>query len=243
MFNSDSLFDVGLHPSTLYPLVSPRPHSLFVGSNRIQKPPATPIPMGIHALVKAKEKQPNILQESNNPFITEEQEELLDALSPTYDRLVINKGWWILEILPFQVLQRGRGRDVNYFWYVPDVVLENIRSKLVFISTINFRPHLGASRTIPHQLDGFKVHRSVRLRMNAEFEDEHAREMGRRYVPKAEFHLEPTWVDWVYNVSMICTYHIRLTPDLFFYIHIYCNLGSLLYVTYDTTLNYLMYTS
>ncbi|KAF8811050.1 hypothetical protein BYT27DRAFT_7336427 [Phlegmacium glaucopus] len=175
MFISDALPDIGIDPSTLYPIVTPRLPALPVGFNRIQSPPVTPIPIDIYALLKEKKKQPNLLAESKIPFETEEQEELLDAMSPIYDGLAMNKGWWILEVLPFQVLQRGRGNDVwvNYFW-----------------------PHMGTPRTIPNQkLTGYKVHRSVQLRKSAEFEDEHAREMNKRYNPQPQFLVEPTWVD------------------------------------------------
>ena len=123
MFNSESLFDIGLDPCTLYPFVTPRPPPLPVGSNRIQKPPATPIPISIHALSVKKEKQPHILADSRIPFLgTEEQEELHDAISPKYDQLKRNKAWWALEIIPLpQIFQRGRGGEddcVRYIWYV-----------------------------------------------------------------------------------------------------------------------------
>ena len=54
------------------------------------------------------------------PFNTEEEEELYDALSPKYDKLRINKAWWILEILPIpQVKVPGRGGSwVEHCWYV-----------------------------------------------------------------------------------------------------------------------------
>ena len=31
--------------------------------------------------------------------------------------------------------------------------------------------------------------------MKAEFEDERARKKGKKYVPKAHFYVEPTWID------------------------------------------------
>jgi len=51
-------------------------------------------------------------------------------------------------------------------------------------------------RFIPKQrTNGLKVHRSVKLRMEAEFEDEKRRNKGKKYIPKPHFKVEPTWID------------------------------------------------
>jgi hypothetical protein len=56
------------------------------------------------------------------------------------------------------------------------------------------RSNLARPRFIPKQAtNGVKVHRSVKLRMEAEYED--AREKGEKYDPRAHFHVEPTWID------------------------------------------------
>ncbi len=48
---------------------------------------------------------------------------------------------------------------------------------------------------IPDQrVNGFKVHRSVKMRMGAEFEDEKKKGKGRKYTPMAKFEVEPTWI-------------------------------------------------
>ena len=58
------------------------------------------------------------------------------------------------------------------------------------------RANMGAPRYIPQQRSaGFKVHRSVKLRMEAEYEDEKRRANGKRYIPKPVFKVEPIWVD------------------------------------------------
>jgi len=178
MFNSDALFKIGLDPSTLHPSVTPRPRPLPIGSHRIRSPPRIPIPIDIRALLKKQTKQPDLLAESEIPYFgTEEEEELRDALSPKYDQLKRIKAWWILEILPFvPAFQKG---------HHDDVCANNLG---------DFRPHFGAPRVIPHQ-NGIKVHRSVSLRKKAEYEDERAWKRGKRYVPKAHFGVEPTWVD------------------------------------------------
>ena len=51
---------------------------------------------------------------------------------------------------------------------------------------------MGNPRVIPHQKDnGIKVHRSVKLRMESEIEGS----KGEKYVPKAMWDVEPTWID------------------------------------------------
>lgn len=45
-----------------------------------------------------------------HPFVSEEEEELFDALSPIYDQLKLAKPWWVLELLPIkQKMQRENG--------------------------------------------------------------------------------------------------------------------------------------
>jgi hypothetical protein len=178
MFNSAGLFNIGLDPSTLYPYVAPRPPPLPVGSHRVQSPPANPIPIRSTAhLVKKKKSHPEVkalLEQARTPFLgTEEEEELNDIMSPKYDQLKIKKPWWVLEILPLRLrYQRGDSQWVTYFG-----------------------SNMGRPRFIPKQRDGFKVHRSVNMRMEAEIEVERKRRKGKKYKPKPEFRFEPHWVD------------------------------------------------
>lgn len=178
MFDSQALRSIGLDPSTLYPFVTPRAPPLPLGSNRIAKVPSNPIPVRLHAhLVKKRKEHPEVVGLSEGVHAsaqvgTEEEEELKDALSPAYDQLTIKKAWWALEILPLQLrYQRGNNQWVTY------------------IGSNMARP-----RFIPKQAkNGVKVHRSVKLRMEAEYED--ARRKGKKYSPRAHFHVEPTWID------------------------------------------------
>ena len=120
-FNEELLPKVGIDPLTLYGVVPARPISLDVESNRIQKPPAISICRSIRALFRhcdnTKDPQSD---ESSFSFSTEEEEELHDAISPKYDQLRRQKGWWIVEILPLpQVKQPGlHGAWVRHCWYV-----------------------------------------------------------------------------------------------------------------------------
>lgn len=55
---------------------------------------------------------------------------------------------------------------------------------------------MGNPRYIPQQhSNGFKVHRSVKMRLEAEYEDEKKRRRGKRYAPKPEWKVDPTYVD------------------------------------------------
>ena len=38
----------------------------------------------------------------HHPFVSEEEEDLFDALSPIYDQLKLAKPWWVLEFLPMK---------------------------------------------------------------------------------------------------------------------------------------------
>ncbi|KXN83389.1 hypothetical protein AN958_01526 [Leucoagaricus sp. SymC.cos] len=133
------------------------------------RPPLLSIDPEKHKIPEVHAQHP----EAPPPFLgSEEEEEFHDALSPAYDQLKIKKAWWILEILPLYLsYQRGDNEWVT-----------RVGSNLA-------RP-----RFIPKQItSGIKVHRSVRLRMEAQYENE--KKKGKQYKPKAHFRVEPTWID------------------------------------------------
>ncbi|KAJ3741442.1 hypothetical protein DFH05DRAFT_1506115 [Lentinula detonsa] len=100
-------------------------------------------------------------------FKTEEELDLEDALSPIYDQLSLAPGWWALEFWPVKnKFHDGSGK---------------------FVSEIGC--NLGRARRIPRQKQGVKIHRSVKMRMEAQYED------GGKYVPKAKF--DPKYVTWI----------------------------------------------
>ncbi|KAG6864997.1 hypothetical protein C0991_005732 [Blastosporella zonata] len=90
---------------------------------------------------------------------TEEEYELQDALSPIYDQLSLAWFWWFLELLPLK--RRLQHSDNSWTTY--------------------FSPNFGHGRIIPHQKKQIKVHRSVKLRMDAQYPD------GTKYKPQASF--------------------------------------------------------
>jgi uncharacterized protein (DUF2235 family) len=178
MFDTERLRGIGLDPTTLYPLPLPVPPPLSTRGSRIGRL-ALPWLHFRSASAPPKTGEPTIEQNDlgvdshdSEGVLTqgsEVQEELHDAMAPLYDQLHLNWAWWLLELLPM----KDRYQKSDNTW----------------VST--FGCNLGQPRFIPHQKVGLLVHRSVKMRMETEFEGE----PGKRYKPRASFSVEPTWVD------------------------------------------------
>ncbi|KAK0237401.1 hypothetical protein EDD85DRAFT_830042 [Armillaria nabsnona] len=176
MFDSGRLRQIGIDPATLYPSVMPRPPALSVGSAPIPTAQTqTPLLKTIiskfwHHPLPVSDEDQTFAQEASveDPQIgTEEEEELRDALSPIHDQLKLSKSWWILELIPLKFRQQlGNGKWASWFGL-----------------------NLGRPREIPNSSSNVKVHRTVRMRMEA-FR-EHNR---RKYKPRADFK-NPIWID------------------------------------------------
>jgi hypothetical protein len=175
LFYTDILADLGINPDALWPEVittptptpSGTPYPTINGSNG--KSPTSPgldVPIS-ETPASANGPPPNTASTLTNAStlttLTTPEIELGDTVSPIYDQLRIAPVWWFLELLPI----RHKFQDRNNVWHR-------------YISC-NF----GRARHIPHQSDGFKVHRSVKIRM----------EQDPTYRPRAEFQREPEWVD------------------------------------------------
>ncbi|KAK0445919.1 hypothetical protein EV421DRAFT_1734551 [Armillaria borealis] len=176
MFDSERLREIGLDPATLYPFVTARPPALSVGSAMI--PTGRRKTLLLKRLVSKLRRHPLPVSDEGQPFAqeasiedppigTEEEEELRDALSLMYDQLKLSKSWWILELVPLEFRQQ----------------VEN--GKLVS----RFGLNLGRPREIPNSSSRVKVHRTVRMRIEASHEHN-----GRKYKPKAHFK-NPIWID------------------------------------------------
>jgi hypothetical protein len=120
------------------------------------------------------------------PVLTEEEEELRDALSPVYDQLSLKWIWWLLEFIPMK--HKYQRSDTTW-----EAWLGFVYTLLYTVMSLNVltRWNLARARVIPKQKKGYKVHRSVKLRMEAEHEEY----PGIKYKPRAMFSVEPTWVD------------------------------------------------
>ncbi|PBK59689.1 hypothetical protein ARMSODRAFT_1071279 [Armillaria solidipes] len=182
MFDSQRLRLLGLDPTTLHPFVTPRPPALSVDSAMMIRsgPPKPPLKQRLVSAIRRRtlpsdmpgpedEAHASALLEEYRPIGTEEEEELRDALSPIYDQLKRSRSWWILEVIPME-FRHQKGDDKWVSW---------------------FGPNLARPRIIPKQSSGVKVHRSVRLRMDAF----HEHNPQKKYKPKAHLAVTPTWVD------------------------------------------------
>ena len=154
--------DIGLDPATLYPIVLPRPPAITIDSIHPKLFISDP---------PKKPPTPEELAKISSEQLTQtgEQIELADALAPIYDMLASASAWWLLEIFPlrFRYQTSDNTWQRSYYW------------------------NLGSGRVIPDQsVKGVRVHRSVKTRLDAEYQD------GRKYWPKANLDLKyVTWVD------------------------------------------------
>jgi len=87
MFKADALREAGLDPSRLYPHVLPRPEALLL---KQANPDRVGYKNGAVSVVR-----PGVV-------LTEEEEDLADALSPINDQLSLSPVWWLLELVPMR---------------------------------------------------------------------------------------------------------------------------------------------
>jgi len=167
IFDSLGLARVGLDPAALWPVVLPRPPITDLD-------PANPANF-LQRIPKVKPSDDlafsvSLERESFAALLAQSEEELdrMDALAPVYDQLALKAGWWLLELWP--VRHEHQQNDTNWeIWH---------------------KPNWGTGRYIPHaKRKRVKVHRSVKMRMEAQYDD------GKKYVPAAtNFDLQ--YVDW-----------------------------------------------
>ncbi|KAI0053464.1 hypothetical protein FA95DRAFT_1531273 [Auriscalpium vulgare] len=164
-FHRNTFADIGMDPTSLYPIVLPRPPAL----------PATPSLAGKSARTVREQtegtlvEEPQAAEDAAATMRSEEEEDAADAVSPLYDMLRLKKGWWILEVLPLR--QRVKQKE-NLKW------------------EHDISWNLGRARVIPEQ-EGHKVyiHRSVKIRMDAEDLK------GGKYKPRPELPHKFEWAD------------------------------------------------
>ncbi|KAG2116365.1 hypothetical protein BD769DRAFT_1486352 [Suillus cothurnatus] len=174
IFHRDMFAKIGMDHKSLYPVIKawePRPPAIYQSPTAL--PPGSPKPTTkAHELPPpevVKDDPTMVVYTDGGKFVNEELEDLADATSPMYDQLRLARAWWILEVIP-QMLH-----------YQDDT-----SNSLVDQYTVN----MGHGRHVPRQhLDGVKVHRSVKIRMEAD------NLKGGKYWPKAKLKVEPKWVD------------------------------------------------
>ena len=123
IFKTEMLREIGIDPHTLHPSVHTRPPALFdkAKSQFIERPTSTSLCKSIRSLFQsseAKRRAKDAEKEEKPPFISEEEEELRDALSPKFDQLKLARLWWILEVLPVSMTNQKDNKRVSYIGYV-----------------------------------------------------------------------------------------------------------------------------
>ncbi|KAF9256077.1 hypothetical protein L218DRAFT_837569, partial [Marasmius fiardii PR-910] len=163
MFHADMLEEVmAMDPAALYPNVLPRPPPLKITDEHVIQTPSS--------TATVTTTTASATGEIVNRRLTEEEHELVDALSPVYDQLSLKWFWWILEFWPIRLrYQRGNGKWMSRLGW-----------------------NMGNGRIVPKQTTkGVKVHRSVKMRLEAKYKD------GKKYAPKANLDLMKAQITWV----------------------------------------------
>ncbi|KAF8435755.1 hypothetical protein L210DRAFT_3484163 [Boletus edulis BED1] len=173
MFHRSMFKQIGMDPTSLYPHVVERPPATYQ-TPPPRSPPGTPDSLKGYSvpLPQVVQNDPTVVAYSDGgTFVSEEQEDLADALCPIYDQLAIAPWWWILETIPQKLHYQS---DEDDSWNNDFVV------------------NMGAGRHVPIQhKDGvqIKLHRTVKIRMEAD-----GLQKG-KYWPKAKLKVQPEWVD------------------------------------------------
>ncbi|KAH9478760.1 hypothetical protein JR316_0009221 [Psilocybe cubensis] len=199
-FDPAEISAIGINPDALYPEVLERPAALeptpdLKPSTVTVKKPGVAQHAG--SWLKSWFSTPRAPETQDYRVYTEEQLDLMDALAPIYDQLIIHKmKWWLLEHIWLKGYSPQEKRDV-------------------------WRRNLGRGRTILPPVDAdltdpvkakakhqvpldprwakLRVHRTVRTRMACVGDDKHP-----PYIPKALMNgettldkLEPALIQWV----------------------------------------------
>lgn len=187
-FYRETFKDIGLDPDTF---LDPRPPPLV---------PTTALVSQVEAAAHAAEATDGTMVDvqasptAASSFKSEEDEELADALSPKYDQLELSKPWWILEVLPMRHREQNR-RDYSLSneWrcvLTSSILLTHSFTRVWASCRWNFGRARHVPAPVPEKKEKVLVHRSVKIRMEAEGLPEG------KYEPKAHFqHFDHEWVD------------------------------------------------
>jgi hypothetical protein len=96
LFHREMFKDIGMDPEMLCPHVRERPDIIY------HQPPSTSTHDSPNSMVQGLPKLSDPA-DIYSDFVSEEHEDIADAISPKNDELRRNSLWWILEVLPQQV--------------------------------------------------------------------------------------------------------------------------------------------
>ncbi|KAJ7457840.1 hypothetical protein FB451DRAFT_1274346 [Mycena latifolia] len=115
MFDPAEIAAIGIAPDSLYPVVKPRPAAIECTPDlRVSNIPKPGVLSRASSWVASWFKpppKPAVPDFSVYATYSEEKLDLVDALAPIYDQLVINRAqWWGLEITPLQIWSVVKGK-------------------------------------------------------------------------------------------------------------------------------------
>ena len=123
LFYKHMFKDIGMDPHSVYPHVRTRPPAIPYTPDCLAHNYKDPINF-------AKANKGTI--PDHEPFISEEQEDLLDSLTPVYDQLRFVMGWWVLEVLPYKhVYQKADNKWQVNQGYVDEIRLGRLNLRLL----------------------------------------------------------------------------------------------------------------
>ena len=134
MFSGKYLAQYGLDPGTLHPRVHRRPDPItFERADRSR--------------IASVGSSGKVIAVDKNLTLTEEEEDLVDILSPINDELSNSKSWWLLEVIPLR--QRYQKKDGNWIWRTRYVRLytELFQTSLIPLFSGPILPVAGTSPT------------------------------------------------------------------------------------------------
>lgn len=176
LFNREMFKQIGMDPLTLVDPLTLHPHVKKRPDIIMHHSPAPRVPA-------KKVTDPVIIY---NDFESEELEDVADALSPVCDELwKAWFRWWFMECIPQPIFYQDDSDNHDV------VICRSVTSRLAlwYNAYLAGRINLGRGRQIRRQdTVGVKVHRSVKIRMEADFLK------GGKYRPKADLEVEPFWV-------------------------------------------------
>ncbi|KAF9474321.1 hypothetical protein BDN70DRAFT_322584 [Pholiota conissans] len=204
MFDPAKIADIGIAPDSLYPVVKPRPpplevtKDLKISTDNILKPGV--VSRATSWVTSWFKKSPKVEKKDTTSIFktfSEEKLDLIDALAPIYDQLIINKAkWWILENTWLQmwsvaekkfIHRRNQGRGRTILRPV-DVALTDPAAAAAK-GQVPLHPRWAKVR----------VHRTVKTRMESSGDDKNV-----RYIPIALLNgektldkVDPLLIEWV----------------------------------------------
>ena len=141
LFHGKLLQAIGLDPSSLYPVVKPRPPALAYSATPTTPASTTKMTGTTKTLVNPRDSNLSTFKgdtisvgyidvsPSSIGALSEEEEDLADSLCRIYDQLRLAPLWWILELFP---IRQPMQRDDNNTWV----------QNLMWVFLLLYTPHL-----------------------------------------------------------------------------------------------------